>query len=343
MPSPRLIIARLLVCAGVALAGVLLAACSSSNRSSTVPRAGSATTTTTTSTGATTTTPLPGKGKPPVVIGDKNYTEQFVLGELYYEALQAQGFSVSIDQNIGPTSVTLKGLQTGQLNMYPEYLNVWNSQVTGDTRHFDTVYGAHGAYGAAQRYALTHGLELLDPTPFSDTGGIAVTASFAQQNGLQTIKSLGKVPTQLTLGGPPQFQSDPTGGLRPLERAYGFIPDVFKSLEIGNQYKALDQDTVQAAYVNTTDGEFTTGNYILLSDSKKVFGIGNVVPVVSAKTLNEEGPVFAQTINRVSALLTLTAIRELNALVDLSGQTPAGVASRFLADHGVIPPSSATD
>jgi len=115
----------------------------------------------------------------------------------------------------------------------------------------------------------------------------------------------------------------------------------YKDLEIGGpQYQALDQQTVQAAYVNTTDGQFTTGNYRLLTDTKKVFGIGNVVPVVTVKALDEEGPVFADTIDKVSALLSLPVIRELNAEVDLSGETPAGVASRFLADHGLIPASS---
>jgi osmoprotectant transport system substrate-binding protein len=94
--------------------------------------------------------------------------------------------------------------------------------------------------------------------------------------------------------------------------------------------------------VSTTDGQFTSGNYALLTDTKKVFGIGNVVPVVSAKILKEEGPVFAATINRVSALLSMQVIRELNAEVDpdLAGKNPAGVASRFLADHGLIPPST---
>jgi osmoprotectant transport system substrate-binding protein len=330
---------RLLACAAAALGILALSACGSSGSPTTVPPASSATTTSTT--GATTTTPLPGAGRPPVVIGDKNYTEQFLLGELYYEALQAQGFSVSIDQNIGPTAVTMQALQKGptQLGMYPEYLNVWNSQVAGDNRRFRTV---RSAYNAGQRWALAHGLELLNPTPFSDTAGIATTVNLAQQYGLTTIRSL-SVPPQLTLGGPPQFEHDPTAGLPALEQAYAFVPSAYKSLEIGNQYKALDQDTVQAAYVNTTDGEFTTGNYSLLADPKTVFGFGNVVPVVSAQTLNEEGPVFAATVNKVTALLTLSAIRELNAQVDLAGESPAGVASRFLADHGLIPASSASD
>jgi osmoprotectant transport system substrate-binding protein len=68
--------------------------------------------------------------------------------------------------------------------------------------------------------------------------------------------------------------------------------------------------------------------------------VGNVVPVVSLHVLEEEGPAFADTVNRVSALLTLPAIRALNASVDLAGVDPASAARRFLVTHGLVPPSS---
>ncbi len=321
---------RPLTYACAALAATVLGGCGSTTNSVTASPPPTA------STQTTPTTP-PGIGKPPVTIGDKNYTEQFVLGELYYEALQAQGYSVSINQNIGALSVTMAALSSGQLGMYPEYLNVWDAQVAGNTRRFKT---RHAAYVAGNGYALTHGLALLDPTPFSDTSALGVTVNYAQQNKLQTIGDLRKVETSLILGGPPQFQQETTAGLPSLEQAYRMIPLGFKSLEIGAQYKALDQNVVQAADVNTTDAELTSGNYALLTDPRHVFGIGNVVPVVSSKVLDEEGPAFAATVNRVSALLTLPVIRAMNAAVDLGGQDPAGVARRFLVDHGVVPPSS---
>ena len=335
-PPPALT-ARLLVPATVALAALTITACSSSSGSSTAAPASTPPTST-----STTPATLPGKGKPAIVIGDKNYTEQFVLGELYYEALLAQGFSVTLNPNIGINQSRMKQLQSGEITMYPEYLNVWNGVFAGSTRHFRTV-GA--AYRAAATYARSQNLALLDPTPFSDTSGIATTVNFAQQNGLQDVRNLAGVTGTLTLGGPPQFEQDPFTGLPVLEKIYKLLPSeiAYKSLGIPNEYKALDQGTVQAAYVNTTDGEFTTGNYTLLADPDRMFGIGNVVPVVSAKMLTEEGPAFSQTINKVTALLTLPVIRELNAQVDLAGETPAGVASRFLADRGVIPAASAVE
>lgn len=276
---------------------------------------------------------LPGTGKPLVVIGDKNYTEQFLLGELYSQALAAQGFSVQVNRDIGPTEVTLQAMYSGRLGMYPEYLSTWNSTVAGYRHHFHT---AAAAVAAARRYAARRNLAILDPTPFSDTSGLATTVSYASMHGLRGIGDLRKVAQNLTLGAPPQFQQD-TPGLGALEIAYGFVPNSFKPLAIGDQYHSLDQGTVQAAYVNTTDGELTSGNYTLLRDPKRVFGLGQAMPVVSEKVLQQEGPAFAATINRVTRLLTTSQMRQMNAAVDVFNRDPAVVAKEFLQAHGLVP------
>jgi len=279
--------------------------------------------------------PLPGTGKPAITIGDKNFTEQFILGELYYLALKAQGYTVSLDSNIGPTEVTLQGLANGTISMYPEYLSTWNQAVAGDAGYYPNELAA---LRAARSYGLAHGYALLNPTPFSDTNALAVTFNYGVANDLTSIPDLNTLPYPLTIGGPPQFASDPNG-LPAIEQTYGIAPASFKPLELGGQYQALDQGTVQVAEVNTTDGQLITGNYTLLKDPRKVFGWGNVVPVVPLRVIAAEGPQFAATINRVTALLTLTAIRQLNTAVDIDNQDPATVATRFLREHALIPPA----
>jgi osmoprotectant transport system substrate-binding protein len=282
---------------------------------------------------ATTTAELPGTGRPPVAVGDKNtFPEQFVLGALYEQALAAQGYSVSLNRNIGPTDVRIRALQSGTISFYPESIGVWDQNVAGYKRTFAS---ANAAYQAGQRYALAHGFQLLDPTPFSDTSAIGVTLTYAVQHGLSTIGDLRKLAATLTIGGPPQFESS-TSGLAGMEQAYGFAPAAFKPLPVGEQYTALDHGTIQAADVNTTDGQLTSYNYALLHDSAHVFGWGNVVPVVTQKVLDEEGPAFASTINKVSALLTTPVIRQLNAAVALNHQDPAKVAKQFLEAHHLV-------
>ena len=297
------------------------------------------TTTTTTTTTATTTVTLPGAGRPPVTIGDENTPEQFLLGQLYYQALKAQGFAVTLNQSIGPPEVIQQAMANGQLAMYPEYLDTWDSTVAGIQRSFRS---RRDAYLAGQHYALKHGLALLNPTPFSDTNAIAVAFDYAVENNLQSISDLMSVAPQLTLGGPPQFQQSLTG-LPAIEQIYGVTPAAFKPLELGApQYQALDNGTVQAAVVSTTDPQLLSGGYPLLADPQDVFGWGNVVPVAAVRVLDAEGPAFEATIDRVSALLTLPMMRELNAAVEIDGQDPASVATQFLQSEGVLPQPSST-
>ncbi len=284
----------------------------------------------------TLTTPLPGTGRPPVAVGDKNtFPEQFVLGALYEQALAAQGYSVSLNRNIGPTGVTIRALEDGSLSFYPEYLRVWDRSVAGYRR---TFRNARQAYDAGARYAQTHGFALLKPTPFADTDALAVTLTYAVENGLSAIGDLRKVAAKLTVGGPPEFENSQTG-LAGVEQVYGFAPAAFKAIPFGEQYQSLDKGTVQAADVNTTDGQLASDTYALLSDTSHVFGFGNVVPVATQKAIEQEGPAFAYTINAVSALLTTPVMRQLNAAVALDGQNPTTVAKQFLEAHRLIPSS----
>jgi osmoprotectant transport system substrate-binding protein len=153
-------------------------------------------------------------------------------------------------------------------------------------------------------------------------------------HGLSSVGDLRTLPRPLIVGGPPQFKAS---GLKALQRAYGFSPHAFQVLPVGSQYQALNQNTVQAAAVNTTDGDLASGDYRVLRDPKNVLGWGNVVPVVTQKTLQKEGPTFAATVNAVSALLTISAMRQMNEQVE-QHVDPATVAAQFLQTHGLIPP-----
>jgi osmoprotectant transport system substrate-binding protein len=309
---------------------------SSSSTSSTTDPTTSSTTSSSSTDSSTSTADLPGTGKPTVTIGDKNYAEQFVLGQLYQQALQAQGYTVETNQNIGPTDVTLQALKSGALAMYPEYLYVLNSSIGHSHRGHPT---AQDAYEAAQRAVVGHGLVLLNMTPFADTFGIAVTDAYGAAHRLRSLEDLRRVQDSLTIGGEAQLQDAPLG-LPRLSAVYGVKPSSFKALAAGDQYSNLNDGTVQGAYVNTTDGELATGDYRLLRDPKRIFGFGNVVPVVSQAAMNAEGPAFAATIDRVNALLTTRTMRELNLLATVGSQSPTDVAKQFLQTHGLVPVGS---
>lgn len=290
-----------------------------------------------TTTSATVTNPkeaLPGYGKPPVLLGDENTPEQFILGQLYAQALTAEGYRVQLTANIGPPAVTQQALAQGSLDVYPEYLDVWDGQVVGMKRQPRTLAWA---FKNGQRYARAHKLRLLPPTPFSDTAGIAVTSEYASGNHLRKIGSLHPLNEYLTFGGPLPFLQGPDG-LHALEHAYHFKPARVQALDVGSSYGDLSNGVVQAAYASTTDPQLADTNYRLLADPKHVMGVGNVVPVVSTKTLKAEGPAFVGALEQVDVLLTTTSMRGLNAEVELKHRSPDTVARTFLQGNGILPP-----
>src|SRR4051794_2246869 len=70
---------------------------------------------------------------PTITIGTKNFTEQFILGELYKQALEASGFKVSLKSDIGSSEIVDRALTAGSLDMYPEYIGVALSELAGRT------------------------------------------------------------------------------------------------------------------------------------------------------------------------------------------------------------------
>ena len=305
----------------VALA-IAVAACGSSNKSSS----------TSSSTGTSSSSSnLPGKGKPAVTIGDKNFTEQYLLGELYAQALKAKGYTVKIKANIGSSEIIDKALTSGKLDLYPEYTGVILSELAHATKR---PASPDEAYTAAKKFEEGRGFTMLDKTPFFDSDALAVKPEFATKNSLSSVADLKKLGSKLRLGAPPEFKTR-FEGLIGLKKSYGVNP-TFKPLAIGLQYKALDSGKIDVADVFTTDGQLQNGKYTVLKDPKFIFGFQNVAPIVSKKVLDAEGPEFADTLNAVSAKLTTEAMQKMNAAVDLDKQKPADVAKQFLQANGLL-------
>jgi osmoprotectant transport system substrate-binding protein len=215
--------------------------------------------------------------------------------------------------------------------MYPEYTGTLLTAVAGVTA---PPHSAQQAYTEAKAFAEKHGFTLLAQTPFYDSDALGTLKAYARQRHLATISDLKRFGKSVRLGGAPEFATR-FEGLVGLKKGYGINP-TFVPLAIGLTYKALDSGQVQVEDVFTTDPQLTTGKYAILTDPKKVFGFQNVAPIVNKKLLTAEGPEFAQTINKVSGLLTIGAIQRMNAAVALDKQPYPAVARQFLQANGLL-------
>ena len=282
----------------------------------------------------------PGASKPAVTLGTKDFTEEYILGELYAQALAAQGFTVHLKQGIGPTEVIDPGLLNHSIDLYPEYIGEIVSTLTNIALGAPGDAGSNVApapptswqqtYQQAARFEDRRGFTLLQPTPFQNHDQIAVLKSFAAAHHLTTIEQLkGLGPLRYGAYTPEQTRYE---GYVGLQQAYGLGNLHFVPYGLGAPvYAALDSGQVQVGGSSSTDPQLRSGKYVVLSDPKNIFGYQNVAPVVNKGVLKAEGPAFAQTLNAVSSRLTYAAIRQLNAEVVLGHQSPAAAARQFLA------------
>ena len=284
----------------------------------------------TTASTAASTASGPGAGKPPVTIGDKNFTEENILGQLYSQALVAKGYKVTVKENVGSSTIIYKALTSGQIDMYPEYTGTLLSAVANQTKE---PASAEAAYQEAKAFVEKDGLTLLSYTPFYDSDALATLPSYASAHNLSSIADLKPLGKSVILGGPPEFATR-YEGLLGLKQVYGVVP-TFKPIAIELSYKALEGGQVNTQVVFSTDGQLLSGKFKVLADPKHVFGFQNVAPVVKKSVLVAEGPAFEQTLNSVSALLTLHAIQQMNAAVSIDKQSAATVAHQFLVANGL--------
>ena len=269
--------------------------------------------------------------KPPLRIGTKNFPEQFLLGEIYKQALEARGFPVELKANIGSSEIIHQALTDGALDMYPEYVGVLLSEVANVRAR---PKSPDAAYRRAQAFEAAQGFALLAPSPFSDQNALAVKPAYARRHHLRDIADLKRVPGTVRIGAPPEFQTR-FEGLVGLAELYGLHNAKARALAIGSQYAALDSGRVDVAAVFTTDGQLASGRYVILRDPRGVFGTQHVAPIISRTALNRYGPRLRAIIDTISRHLTAAAMQRMNAQVQIDRRATADVAGAFLRGQGL--------
>ena len=267
-----------------------------------------------------------------LTLGTKNFTESFVIGELYRQALAANGYNVTVRKNIGSTEVVDQALQRGDIQAYPEYLGVAATVVAGEDV---TGKNAADTYRIARDFYASRGQALSRQTPFENVDAIATTRYFAQRERLRTVADLRRL-DHFTLGARPEFETR-FQGLAGMQRVYGLTNARFKPLAIGAQYTALDEGDVDAANVFSTDGQLSTGDYKVLQDPQRLFGYQHVALVIDKDKLGRlGGDRFMRIINTVNQRLTTDQMIAMNRAVDLDNTDVSTVTARFLRQNGLL-------
>jgi glycine betaine/choline ABC-type transport system substrate-binding protein len=277
----------------------------------------------------------PANGKVSITVGSKNFTEEYILGEIYAQGLEAAGYKVDTKLNLGSETIAKKAIEDGEISGYPEYtstalgsfFNVPADQIPAN---------AEEAYAQAKTQLAKEGLVAYPPTPFADSNAVGTLTSTADKLGLTDISDLKGKSQNMVLAGSPECR-ERIDCLVGLEKNYGLQFKKFTPVDIGLRYTVLDKGDADLSILFTSDAQLAnTDKYTILQDDKELIPSGNVIFIASKKVADEAGPDFGDTIEKVQGNLTLPVIQELNARVDIDKEKPADVAHDYLQQSGYI-------
>jgi glycine betaine/choline ABC-type transport system substrate-binding protein len=268
-----------------------------------------------------------------ITVGSKNFTEQFVLGEIYSQALEAAGYKVEKQLNLGSEVIAFKALKQGEIDAYPEYTGTALTSFY-KVKVEDVPKDPQEAYTQVQEKLKGDKITAFATTPFENTYRLGMTKEKHQEIGSPAnISDLEGKSEDLKINGFPECRQRPDC-LLGVEKTYGLKFKDFVASE--GPYPILDKGSADIAFVFTTDAPLATDKYAILEDDKNLFPPYNISFMIKDEKLAELGPDAQKVVEQVQEPLTEEVMQELNSRVDLDKKKPDEVAKEYLTEAGFI-------
>ena len=262
---------------------------------------------------------------PRVVVGSKNFTEQVVVGEILAQQIERRGIAVERKLNLGGTLVAHQALQSGAIDLYPEYTGTALTAVLRRPAGKDpqaVLSSVREGYGKWD-------LVWMDPLGFDNTFAMVVRSRTAREQNLRTLTSAARGRDWL-LGVGYEFVQRPDG-LSGLLRAYDLrLKGNPVTMDLGLLYPALEAGKIEMAAASATDGQLARLEFTVLDDDRKYFPPYECAVVVRQGALAQHAE-LRQALQTLSGRISGNQMRRLNAAIDIDHRPVAEVAREFLS------------
>jgi osmoprotectant transport system substrate-binding protein len=277
-----------------------------------------------------------GSAKPDIRIGSDGFYESKLVAEMYAQVLEADGYKVTRNLGIGAREVRQPALESGQIDLSPEY-------VGSGLAYYDKA--APTGDGPTNREALANllkpkGISVFAISPGEDTNAAVVRQDTATEFNLAKMSDLAAVQDQLKWGLPPECDANPNckGALE----AYGitYPPAQREALAACDApiATALNDGGVDFAWLCSTQPAIAQFGFVALEDDKNTQPAENMTAIVRDDYLAKVGDAkaFQELLDKVSALLTTETLTELGVKVAVEQQSEADVAREFLTEKALL-------
>lgn len=272
-------------------------------------------------------------GSRPLIVGGKNFTEQYVLAEIAKQLLVREG--VAAESRVGfATDEIRQSMLLGDVDV------AWDYTWTGYAFHhgFEEPLPADDVLEVLRDADADNGIIWLNRSTVNNTYAFAVNLDFAAEACIHSMPDL----AQALRNGLPLRLASETECPRRLDcllsaqavYAFEFPQSSIIVVEAGQPVELLRERRAEVGVVFTTDGTIPAYDLELLADPDVVFAEYYITPVIREDVAAEQ-PLVRELIERLTAALDTATQQELHYRVDIVGQSVEDVARFFLSSRSI--------
>jgi len=269
-----------------------------------------------------------------IVVGSKNFTESFVLGELIAQQIEAHT-SLKVERRfyLAGTYICQQAMLAGRIDIYPEYTGTALTAVLKEKPGSDKaqVYDR-----VKSEYERRFGLTLGPAFGFNDTFAMEIRGEEARRFNIRTLSQAAQFTPQWRAGFGYEFMERPDG-FQGLAKTYGLhFAESPRIMDLGLLARALKDHQIDFAAGNATDGLIPALDLFVLEDDRHYFPPYEAVPIIRQQTAKEHPEVVA-ALAAFANTISDADMQRMNYSVDAEHRDPQNVAREFLRAKRLLP------
>jgi glycine betaine/choline ABC-type transport system substrate-binding protein len=269
-----------------------------------------------------------------IVVGSKNFTESFVLGELIAQQIETHThLKVERRFYLAGTYICQQAILAGRVDVYPEYTG---TALTAILKQQATNDNADVYQRVKSEYEHRFGLTLGPAFGFNDTFAMEIRGEDARRLNIRTLSQAAKFTPQWHAGFGYEFMERPDG-YRGLAATYGLrFAEQPRIMDLGLLARALKDHQIDFAAGNATDGLIPAMDFFILADDKHYFPPYEAVPVIREQTIQQH-PEVARALAELADKISDAEMQQLNYAVDGQHRDTQDVVREFLKQKHLVP------
>lgn len=267
-----------------------------------------------------------------IIIGSKNFTEQFILADLIADIIEAKTHLRVIRKlNLSSSAFLHSAMLHGDIDIYPEYTGTAYMTILNETK----ILSPKATYDYVKNsYQHQFNVTWLAPFGFSNSQTIAIQDGVAKKFSLDNLSQFANISSQLRMAAPAEFISR-SDALPNINSHYGIFFKSITSMQPDLMYQAIANNQVDAILVFTTDPRIEKYHLVVLKDDKQTQPDYFAAPIIRSAIIKAH-PEVVQALQLLAGRINNKTMQRLNYLVTEKHIPADQVALSFLRSQKLI-------